>query len=85
MASDALRGAPGVLAARLALKRCVLRKSVFQAVGGGPRDDCARRMVGRRTSEPAIAAGPVVGAMAGTMGKAAAEAVVAPRENMQAA
>jgi hypothetical protein len=42
-------------------------------------------MVGRRTSEPAFAAGPVVGAIAGTVGKAAAEAVVAPRENMQAA
>src|SRR5215470_639515 len=59
---------------------CAARPRELQATTGGPRDDCARRMVGRKTSEAARSAGACTTGDAGAADGMAANSVVAPPE-----
>jgi len=83
MRSDerALRSRPQMpLGTHRAERSCASRPRELQAVMGGPRDDCARRMVGRKTSEATRSAGACTAGDAGAADGMAANPVVAPPE-----
>ena len=77
----AIRSRPQMpLGAHRAASPCASRPRELQAATGGPRDDCARRMVGRKTSEATRSAGACPAGDAGAADGKAANPVVAPPE-----
>ena len=80
-AERALRSCPQMpLEAHRAASPCASRPRELQATTGGPRDDCARRMVGRKTSEATRSPGACNTGDAGAADGMAANSVVAPPE-----